>query len=101
MSQETVEVVRTVLDVFTRRDHEAVFGFYDRDIEWDASRPGGCNGVDTAGIYHGHNGVRAYSGIALNAPPFAIGFTLHNRKIVRWVFYPNQAEALEAAGLSE
>jgi ketosteroid isomerase-like protein len=103
------------------------------------SRPGGCNGVDTAGIYHGHDGVRAYwrrwfsawesiqmgavqivdagetiivlidgqrargrgSGIALKAPPFAIGFTLQNRKIVRWVFYPNQAEALEAAGLSE
>jgi ketosteroid isomerase-like protein len=59
MAQENVEIVRTVLDMFTRRDHEAVFEFYDPDIEWDASRPGGCNGVDTAGIYRGHDGVRA------------------------------------------
>jgi hypothetical protein len=39
------------------------------------------------------------SGIPLKAPPFAIGFTLRDRKIVRWVYYPDQAEALQAAGL--
>ena len=56
MSQENVEIVRTLFDLFARRDHEAAFDYYDAEIEWDASRAG----VDTAGNYHGHDGVRAY-----------------------------------------
>jgi ketosteroid isomerase-like protein len=55
MSQENVEIVRTLFDLFARRDHEAAFDYYDADIEWDASRAG----VDAAGNYHGHDGVRA------------------------------------------
>src|SRR5829696_7005224 len=60
MSQENVEVVRTLFDTFARRDHEAAFDYYASDIEWDASHAREVGDVDTAGIYHGHDGVRAY-----------------------------------------
>jgi ketosteroid isomerase-like protein len=35
MSQENVEIVRTLFDTFARRDHEAAFDYYDADIEWE------------------------------------------------------------------
>src|SRR5829696_2597034 len=60
MSQENVEVVRTLFDTFARRDHEAAFDYYASDIEWDASHAREVGDVDTAGIYHGHDGVLAY-----------------------------------------
>jgi hypothetical protein len=41
------------------------------------------------------------SGIEVDAPPYALAFTFRNGTVVRWVFYPTQTEALEAAGLSE
>jgi ketosteroid isomerase-like protein len=139
MSWENVEVVRTLFDMFARRDHEAAFDYYDAEIEWDASRAREVGDLDTAGVYHGHDGVRAYwrrwlsawedveatevefvdggqtvvalihqqrlrgrgSGIEVDTPPYALAFVFRNGKVVRWVFYPRQAEALEAAGLSE
>jgi ketosteroid isomerase-like protein len=139
MSQENVEIVRTLFDTFARRDHEAAFAYYDAEIEWDASRGRAVGDIDTAGVYHGHDGVRDYwrrwlsawedveatevefvdrgqtvvalihkqrlrgrgSGVEVDAPPYAIAFVFRNRKVVRWVFYPTQTEALEAAGLSE
>ena len=59
MSQENVEIVRALAESFQRRDHERAFEFYDPEIEWDASR---CAEVipDLAGVYRGHEGVRAY-----------------------------------------
>ena len=59
MSRENVELVRDLLEAFARRDHERAFDFYDPEIEWDA------RGVvtvtpDLAGVYRGHDGVRAY-----------------------------------------
>ena len=64
MSQENVELVKRLLEMFARREHEAVFAFYDSDIEWDASNFGmeSAAGVpdDLQGIYHGHEGVRTY-----------------------------------------
>ena len=63
MSQENVDLVRRLLEMFARREHEAVFEFYDADIEWDATNPGegATSGLsDLGGIYHGHDGVRAY-----------------------------------------
>jgi ketosteroid isomerase-like protein len=64
MSQENVELVKRLLEMFARREHEAVFEFYDPDIEWDASNFGmdSASGVpdDLRGIYHGHEGVRTY-----------------------------------------
>jgi ketosteroid isomerase-like protein len=59
MSQENVEIVRTLLEGFARRDHERAFDFYDHDIEWDASAAGDIN-ADIAGVYYGHDGVRDY-----------------------------------------
>jgi ketosteroid isomerase-like protein len=60
MSEENVELVRRLLEMFANREHEAVFAFYDPDIEWDASRlrSGGLD--DLVGVYHGHDGVRTY-----------------------------------------
>ena len=59
MSQENVEIVRALLDGFAHRQHERAFEFYDPEIEWDASRM--VVGLpDAAGVYHGHEGVRAY-----------------------------------------
>jgi ketosteroid isomerase-like protein len=85
MSRENVEVVRAPFDAFARRDHEAAFEYYDPDIEWDASRgpEGGA------------------SDIALETPPYALTFTFRDGKVVRWVLYPTQAEAREAAGLTD
>jgi ketosteroid isomerase-like protein len=139
MSEENVEIVRDLLDTFARRDHERAFDFYDPNIEWDASRIREWGDVDTAGVYHGHDGVRAYwrrwltawkdlefeiegildggddvvalirnqrqwgrhSGIETEMPPYGLVFSFRNGKVVRWVFYSTQTDALEAAGLSE
>jgi ketosteroid isomerase-like protein len=67
MSQENVELVRRLLEMFDRREHEAVFAFYAPDIEWDATRtasPGNMEGgklpAGLAGVYRGHDGVRTY-----------------------------------------
>jgi ketosteroid isomerase-like protein len=62
MSEENVELVRRLLDMFARRDHEGVFEFYDPDIEWDAKNPSGPAGPlgDLEGVYRGHEGVRTY-----------------------------------------
>ena len=60
-----MELVRRLLDMFARRDHEGVFEFYDPDIEWDGTAwkstavdtgVGGIAGL--AGVYRGHEGVR-------------------------------------------
>jgi ketosteroid isomerase-like protein len=59
MSQENVEIVRTLAEGFAHRQHERAFAFYDPGIEWDASRAAGIN-PDIAGVYHGHEGVRSY-----------------------------------------
>lgn len=59
MSQENVEVVRSLAEAFQHRNHERAFDFYDPGIEWDASRTP-VSGVGAEGIYHGHEGVRAY-----------------------------------------
>ncbi len=70
MSQENVDLVRRLLDMFARRDHEGVFEFYDPDIEWDATAwestaatpaDAGVGGIaGLAGVYRGHEGVRTY-----------------------------------------
>ena len=59
MSAEDVELVRSLSDAFQRRDHEAVFGLYDTDIEWDSSRLQAVM-PDAADVYRGHEGVRTY-----------------------------------------
>jgi ketosteroid isomerase-like protein len=60
MSEENVDLVRRLLDMFARREHEAVFAFYDPEIEWDATETRAIGIDDLAGVYHGHEGVRTY-----------------------------------------
>jgi ketosteroid isomerase-like protein len=65
MSEENVELVRRLFDMFANRDHEQAFALYDPEIEWIAasgpfpdSAAGGFD--DLQGTYHGHDGVRTY-----------------------------------------
>ena len=69
MSEENVDLVRRLLEMFAKREHEAVFAFYAPDIEWDATAwesigaasadvGGGIAGL--AAVYRGHEGVRTY-----------------------------------------
>ena len=64
MSEESVELVKRLLEMFDAREHEAVFAFYDPNIEWDATSMGGdsANPIpdELREIYHGHEGVRTY-----------------------------------------
>jgi ketosteroid isomerase-like protein len=138
MSRENVELVRKLLEMFQRREHERVFALYDPAIEWDASNFAETI-PDLAGVYHGHDGVRAYwrrwllawdnlefevqdvvdagdqvvalihkqrqwgrdSGIATEFPPYGIVFSVRGGRVTRWCGYPNQEQALKAAGLRE
>ena len=59
MSQENVEIVRKLAEGFQHRLHERAFEFYDPEIEWDASAIAETY-PDLAGVYRGHEGVRAY-----------------------------------------
>jgi ketosteroid isomerase-like protein len=59
MSQENVEIVRTLAEGFQRRQHEQAFELYDPEIEWDSSRMAERQ-PDNAGVYRGHDGVRAF-----------------------------------------
>ena len=59
MSQENVEIVRTLAEGFQRRQHEQAFELYDPEIEWDSSRMAERQ-PDNAGVYCGHDGVRAF-----------------------------------------
>jgi ketosteroid isomerase-like protein len=60
MSQENVELVRRLLEMFAKREHEAVFAYYDPEIEWDSTNWGIAGFDDLSGVYHGHEGVRTY-----------------------------------------
>jgi ketosteroid isomerase-like protein len=59
MSQENVEIVRSLAEGFQHRQHERAFEFYDPEIEWDASNLRELI-PDLAGVYRGHEGVRTY-----------------------------------------
>jgi hypothetical protein len=41
MSEENVEIVRTLLEGFAHRQHERALDLCDPEIEWDASRMAG------------------------------------------------------------
>src|SRR4051812_4854186 len=63
MSQENVEIVRRVIDAFTRRDLDAALRDNDPEIVVDWSR---SRGVE-AGIYHGYEAARAFWSAFLDA----------------------------------
>ena len=54
---ERVEIVRAMLEMFRRREHETPFAFYADDVVLDASQLPGLAG---GGVYHGHAGVREF-----------------------------------------
>jgi ketosteroid isomerase-like protein len=57
MSQETVEIVRRLMEAFERRDPEATFAILDPAVVWDASN---IAYDPLVGVYHGHEGVRDF-----------------------------------------
>src|SRR5688572_22860655 len=59
MSEENVELVRALTEAWQRGDQEQTFEFVDPEIEWDASHLTEMI-PDVAGVYRGHDGVRAY-----------------------------------------
>jgi ketosteroid isomerase-like protein len=66
MSQENVEFVRAIVTLYEQPDGIALLAsgdldlsMVDPDIEWDASEISEMI-PDLAGVYHGHEGVRAY-----------------------------------------
>src|SRR5512144_178457 len=66
MSEENVEIVRALYEAFARRDGESPFSVYAPDIEWDMSR----SAIPLPGeeaVYHGHEGVRRYARVWLEA----------------------------------
>jgi ketosteroid isomerase-like protein len=57
MSQENVEIVRSIYKAFAQHDGVTPFKHYAADIEWENR-----NDVELAGgpaVYHGHDGVHA------------------------------------------
>jgi ketosteroid isomerase-like protein len=59
MSRENVELVRKLTEAWQRREQEGTLDFVDPDVEWDATGLGEAI-PDIAGVYQGHDGVRAY-----------------------------------------
>jgi ketosteroid isomerase-like protein len=64
MSQENVEIVRRVWASAEKRDQRAVFMLYDPAIEWESHDVGS---MELAGVYHGHEGVRRFVRVWLEA----------------------------------
>ena len=57
MSEEDVQLVREITEMFQRRQHDRALEYYADDVFFDARR----TPVQLAsGLYHGHDGVRAY-----------------------------------------
>ena len=54
--QDNVEIVKTVIDAFNRRDVAALAEFATSDIEWFPAMPGTVEG----GSYRGGDGVETY-----------------------------------------
>jgi ketosteroid isomerase-like protein len=121
MSQENVEIVRTIHSRWHRGEGDAI-EFFAPHIEWSSPHPDG-------GAIHGrdelHSFLRRYAGTweefrhELESVPFfsesgrgkgsgvvtqlsaAAIWTLEAGKVVRFQAYPDRADALEAAGLQE
>lgn len=86
------------------RGHDGVRDYWQnwlsawRDIEYslDDVRDGGDEVVALIGDQHQYG---RHSGIRTDTPPYALVFTFRSGKVVRWCFYPDREQALEAAGL--
>ena len=59
-----------------------------------------ASGESVVALIAGQRQRGRLSGIEVEAPPYALVFTLRERRVVRWEFFPDQSEALAATGLS-
>ncbi len=59
MSEENVEIVRSVIEAHGRGDFAAVFAAYDPEVEWHVGGVGSAVS-DLKPVYRGHDGVRAF-----------------------------------------
>lgn len=51
-----MEIVRASWDAWSRGDTDALFEFYDPDVEWDMTH----SYVPDMGVFHGHDGIREF-----------------------------------------
>jgi ketosteroid isomerase-like protein len=56
MSQENVDIVRASWDAWGRGDMDALFEFYDPDVEWDMTH----SYIPDMGVFRGHEGIRDF-----------------------------------------
>ena len=56
-------------------------------------------GDEVVALIHMQRQWGRHSGIETEMPPYGIVFTIRGGKVVRWRAYPDQEEALEAAGI--
>jgi ketosteroid isomerase-like protein len=59
MSQENLDVVRSLFDAVARRDTAAVRALYDPEVEWDNTR-GPMQGLIERKVYRGYEGLRQW-----------------------------------------
>jgi ketosteroid isomerase-like protein len=52
MSDGNVEIVRASWEAWSRGDMDALFEFYDPEVEWDMTH----SYVPDMGVFHGHDG---------------------------------------------
>ncbi len=58
------------------------------------------SGESVVALISGQRNRGRISGIEVDVSPYALVFTLRERKVVRWAFFSDQGEALEATGIS-
>jgi ketosteroid isomerase-like protein len=56
VAHDNVEIVRASWEAWSRGDMDALFEFYDPDVEWDMSH----SYVPDMGVFHGHEGIREF-----------------------------------------
>ena len=131
MSEENVEIVRTVIDAYNRGDGEGAFRDASPGLEYDLSRATGpwrgTYGLDQArvifeefvGMWSSARAepdefIEAGDDVIVPWTEFIVGrdgievevrvawtFTIRDGKIERLCYYQEKADALKAAGLSE
>jgi ketosteroid isomerase-like protein len=56
MTPDNVEIVRASWEAWSRGDMDALFEFYDPEVEWDMTH----SYVPDMGVFRGHDGIREF-----------------------------------------
>jgi ketosteroid isomerase-like protein len=56
MAQDNLEIVRASWEAWSRGDMDALFEFYDPEVEWDMTH----SYVPDMGVFRGHDGIREF-----------------------------------------